>query len=81
MIDNRTDKNIANVGSSSNDAIKRVDEEKDTRDLIHNSFFFITYEWAQEARVLYNSTQERLARDKYSSLLSPFISNEENEGL
>jgi hypothetical protein len=48
---------------------------------LFTTFFFVTYEWAQEARVFHNIMQERLARDKYSSLLCPFITNEENEVL
>ncbi len=43
--------------------------------------FFVTYEWAQWARILHYATLERLARNKQSSLLSPFVSYEENEVL
>ncbi len=51
------------------------------RDYIHNtSFFYITYEWVKYARVLYYTGMERIARDKHSCLLDPFIS-EENEAL
>jgi len=39
---------------------------------------FVNYEWAQEARVLNYTWLERLDRDKYSSLLGPFVSSEEN---
>jgi hypothetical protein len=31
------------------------------------------YEWSQYARVLYYTKQERLAKDKLSSLLGPFF--------
>ncbi len=43
--------------------------------------FFITYECAQLARVLDYATSERLANDKHSSLLGPFVNYEENEVL
>jgi hypothetical protein len=35
--------------------------------------FFVTYEWTWEARVLQNTTLERLAREKHSSLFRPFV--------
>jgi hypothetical protein len=41
--------------------------------------FFVTYEWGQLARVLRNTRLERLAMDRHSSLLSPFISYKENK--
>ncbi len=41
--------------------------------------FFIIYKWAQKAGVLHYTSLERLARVKYSSLLGPFVSYEENE--
>ncbi len=40
--------------------------------------FFVTCEWVQQARVLQYTRLERLARDKHSSLLGPFVSYEEN---
>jgi hypothetical protein len=43
--------------------------------------FFVTYHWTQQARVLHYTRLERLARDKHSSLLGPFVSYEENEVL
>ncbi len=43
--------------------------------------FFVTYHWAQKARVLHYTRLERLARGKHSSLLDPFVSYEENEVL
>jgi hypothetical protein len=39
---------------------------------------FVTYEWPPKARALHNTRLERLARDKKSSLLGPFVSYEEN---
>jgi hypothetical protein len=47
--------------------------------IIH--LFFVTYEWAQQARVLHFTRLERLVRDKYSISLGPFLSYEENEVL
>jgi hypothetical protein len=38
--------------------------------------FFVTYEWTWQARVLQKTTLERLAREKHSSLLEPFVSYE-----
>jgi hypothetical protein len=43
--------------------------------------FFVTYEWVQQPGVLHHTKLERLAMDKYSSLLNPFLSYEENEAL
>ncbi len=43
--------------------------------------FFTTYEWAQQAKVLYYNRLERLARDKHFNLLGLFLSCEENEVL
>jgi len=40
--------------------------------------FFVTYEWAQYARVLHYTRLEELVRNKHSSLWVPFISYEEN---
>ncbi len=40
----------------------------------HHFIFFTTYEWAQQARVLHNTLLERLANNKNSSLLGPFVS-------
>jgi hypothetical protein len=45
---------------------------------IHNTFFFVTYEWTQKARVLQNSDLESLASDKPSSLFVPVVSYVEN---
>ncbi len=42
---------------------------------------FLTYEWDQKARVLHYIKVERLATDKYTTLLDPFISYKENEVL
>ncbi len=41
--------------------------------------FFPTFKWAQKARVLHNTKLQFLSRDKHSSLLGPFVSDEENE--
>jgi hypothetical protein len=35
--------------------------------------FFLTYAWAQKVRKLHYTRQERLARDKPSSLLGTFV--------
>jgi hypothetical protein len=43
--------------------------------------FVITYELAQYGTVLIYTSRERLARDKHSSLLDPFVSYEENKLL
>jgi hypothetical protein len=43
--------------------------------------FFLTYEHFEEARLLYYTRPEKLAIDKQSSLLGPFISYKENEML
>ncbi len=43
--------------------------------------FFVTYGWAQQARALYYSRLERLAKDKHSSLLGSFVSYNEIEEL
>ncbi len=42
------------------------------------NIFFITYEWAQKAKVLHYTRLGRLNGDKYSSLLGPGASNREN---
>ena len=36
--------------------------------------FFVTFEWALYVTVLLRTRLERLARDKHSSLLDPFVS-------
>jgi hypothetical protein len=36
--------------------------------------FIVTCKWAEQARLFHHTNQEWLARDKHSSLLSPFIS-------
>ncbi len=41
--------------------------------------FFVTYSWAQWVRVLHQTSMERLAKNKHSSLLDPFVSYEEYE--
>ncbi len=45
----------------------------------HSEHFIvlITYELAQQARVLHYNGLERLAEDKHSSLMGPFVSYEE----
>ncbi len=43
--------------------------------------FIITYKWGQYGTVLIYTSRERLARDKHSSLLDPFVSYEQNELL
>jgi hypothetical protein len=43
--------------------------------------FFVTYEWAQNARVLHLTRLETLIRDKHSSLLGSFLNILENEVL
>jgi hypothetical protein len=48
---------------------------------LQSLFFFITCKWAQSARVLHYTRLEKLARDKHSSLVDPFVSNEENKVL
>jgi len=40
-----------------------------------------TYKWAQQAIVIHYNRLERLATDKHSSLLDPFVIWEENEVL
>jgi hypothetical protein len=40
--------------------------------------FFVTYKWAQKARMLRYPLLERLAWDKHFSLLYPILSYEEN---
>jgi hypothetical protein len=42
---------------------------------------FITYEFVQKARVLYNIWLDKIVRDKRSSLLESFMSYEEIEML
>jgi hypothetical protein len=42
---------------------------------------FVTYEWTQQARVLYSIRMEGLAMDKHSNLLGSFASYEETEVL
>jgi hypothetical protein len=43
--------------------------------------FFLTYEWAQYNLVLHYTTLEKLACDKQSSLLGPFVILKEYEVL
>jgi hypothetical protein len=43
--------------------------------------FFVTYQWAQEARVLQYTRLERQAKGKHSSLLGPIVSYEVDEVL
>jgi len=43
--------------------------------------FFVTFYWAQKARVVYYTRLERLVRDKHSSLVGPLISFKRNEVL
>jgi len=42
---------------------------------------FLTYEWAQYARVLHYTRLEKLAEDKHYSLLGPFMSYERKWGI
>jgi hypothetical protein len=37
----------------------------------------VTYKWVQFAKVLHYNRMEKLARDKHSSLLGPFVSYKE----
>jgi len=46
-----------------------------------NFNFFVTYESAQQARVLHKTTPERLASNKHSNLFGLFISYYKNEML
>ncbi len=46
-----------------------------------NFIFFVAYKWAQKARVLHYAWLERFAQDKYSCLLEPFKTYEENKVL
>ncbi len=39
--------------------------------------FFVTYKWVQFDKVLDYNRMKRLARDKHSSLLGPFVSYKE----
>ncbi len=43
--------------------------------------FFVSYEWAQEARVFHFTKLERLTSDKYSSLVGLLVSYDEIEDL
>jgi hypothetical protein len=43
--------------------------------------FFVSFESAQQARLLYNINLERLASDKQSNLLGQSVSYKENEVL
>ncbi len=40
--------------------------------------FFSSYEYFQQARVLYYTRPKKLASDKQSNLLDPFVSYEQN---
>ncbi len=42
---------------------------------------YVTYEWAQQARKLHYTRLERVARDRYSRFLGPFVSYEEKNVL
>ncbi len=44
-------------------------------------FFFVTYKWPQEARVLQYTSLEMRAMDKHYSLLDPFVSYENDDLL
>jgi hypothetical protein len=44
-------------------------------------FFFVTYEWAQQAIVLHYTSLVMVTGGKQSSLKGPFVSYEENEAL
>ncbi len=52
-----------------------------SRALLTSLHFFVTYEWAQQARVLQYTWPERLVTEKHTKLLGPFISNKENSVL
>jgi hypothetical protein len=41
--------------------------------------FLVTFEWAQEARMLQYTRFKRWAKDKHSSLLGPIVSYEEDK--
>jgi hypothetical protein len=43
--------------------------------------FFITYEWAKQARALHYTKRERLVKGKRSNLMGPSLSNEDSEVL
>ncbi len=43
--------------------------------------FYVAYEWTKYTVVLHYTLVERLGRDKYSSILGPIVSYEENELL
>ena len=43
-----------------------------------NIILYVTYEWAQQARVLHCAGLERLVVDKHSSLQGKLLSCEEN---
>jgi hypothetical protein len=47
-----------------------------SRNAVKHFIFLVTYKWAQQARVLYYTGLETLARKKLTSLLDPFISYE-----
>jgi hypothetical protein len=49
----------------------------DLGEYLQNFIFFVSYKWAQSARVLYYSRFEKLARYKHSSLMGPFTSLEQ----
>ncbi len=51
------------------------------RPILKHYIFFITYDWAKQAKELDYTSLERLANDKHSNLLAPFRSYEENEVL
>jgi hypothetical protein len=64
--------------STHNPEIEGLNPGAGTTDRIQNT---TTYKWVQYARVLHNSGQERLPRDKRSSFLGTVISYEENETI
>jgi hypothetical protein len=43
--------------------------------------FFVTYKWTLQAKSLHFSRLDRLAMDKRSGLLGPFVHYEENKVL
>jgi hypothetical protein len=49
------------------------------RPILKHYIFFITYDWAKQAKELDYIMLERLANGKHSSLLTPFTSSEEND--
>ncbi len=49
--------------------------------IVFTTILFLTYKWAQQARVLHRTRMERVDGNKHSSSFGPFVSYEENEVL